>query len=286
MTTAPLSANHQEFSLRQHAVSMQMLSAAATPRSRRRSLVPRGAAGGFRTRCFIPGREDLTSRRRRPIRRAPSARPSLPAGSVLVIGTRRHARRVGRHLALAKVRGVAGVLSGWRSAARRWSASSTSRFCTAAAPPSMNHLHPVEVQTPVGICGVAVYPGDVIVADEDGAIVVPRHLADEVARDLQQERLRSSSYPHPARRTSRSPAYPTLTAETRALYRAAWVKAEEGNRPTAGSMLAGSVPERPSGAFTHSPFNRIPACGANHRIRLAPCSCASRWREQPIDTRA
>ena len=36
----------------------------------------------------------------------------------------------------------------------------------AAAPPSMNHLHPVEVQTPVGICGVAVYPGDVIVADE------------------------------------------------------------------------------------------------------------------------
>ena len=35
---------------------------------------------------------------------------------------------------------------------------------------------------PLGIRGVPVYPGDVIVADEDGAIVVPRHLADEVAQ--------------------------------------------------------------------------------------------------------
>ena len=64
-------------------------------------------------------------------------------------------------------------------------------YCTAgAAPPSMANLHPVEVQTPVGICGVPVYPGDVIVADDDGAIVVPRHLADEVGRDsFEQERL-------------------------------------------------------------------------------------------------
>jgi regulator of RNase E activity RraA len=91
-----------------------------------------------------------------------------------------------------KVRGVAGVLSD--GAMRDMPVIGKFDFpvfcAAAAAPPSMNHLHPVEVQAPVGICGVPVYPGDVIVADEDGAIVVPRHLADEVARDsFEQERL-------------------------------------------------------------------------------------------------
>ena len=90
------------------------------------------------------------------------------------------------------MRGVAGVLSD--GAMRDTPVIGRMDFpvycAAAAAPPSMTSLHPVEVQTPVGICGVPVYPGDVIVADEDGAIVVPRHLADEVARDsFEQERL-------------------------------------------------------------------------------------------------
>ena len=84
----------------------------------------------------------------------------------------------------------------------------------------------MEVQTPVGICGVAVYPGDVIVADEDGAIIVPRQLADEVARDsFEQERLEkfvairvSQGKPIPG-------TYPP-NDETKALYQA-WIKAGE-----------------------------------------------------------
>jgi len=146
---------------------------------------------------YVPGREDLD----KPPTPAdpPSAQrqaiEETPAGHVLVIGTGGNTRSgtLGDILALRlQVRGVAGVLSD--GAIRDtpvigkmdWPV-----YCAAAAaPPSMANLHPVEVETPVGICGVPVYPGDVIVADEDGAIVVPRHLADEVARDsFEQERL-------------------------------------------------------------------------------------------------
>jgi len=45
----------------------------------------------------------------------------------------------------------------------------------------------VEKDTPIAIGGVAIYPGDVVVADGDGAIVVPRKIAKEVAKYARQE---------------------------------------------------------------------------------------------------
>ena len=100
-------------------------------------------------------------------------------------------------------------------------------YCTAAAaPPSMANLHPVEVQTPVGICGVPVYPGDVIVADDDGAIVVPRHLADEVARDsFEQERLEKFVAIRIGQGREIPGVYPP-NDQTKADYQA-WIKAGE-----------------------------------------------------------
>ena len=94
---------------------------------------------------YIPGREDLGT-------------PPTPAGHVLVVATEGNTRSgtIGDILALRlKVRGVAGVLS---DGAMRdtpvigkmdWPVYSTA----AAAPPSMANLHPVEVQTPIGMCG-------------------------------------------------------------------------------------------------------------------------------------
>lgn len=50
--------------------------------------------------------------------------------------------------------------------------------------------HAVDVQVPIGCAGVAVYPGDVVVGDAEGVVVVPRHLADEVSRSApEQEEL-------------------------------------------------------------------------------------------------
>ncbi len=41
--------------------------------------------------------------------------------------------------------------------------------------------HPTDFQVPIGCGGVAVFPGDVLVGDAEGVVVIPRHLAEDVA---------------------------------------------------------------------------------------------------------
>lgn len=42
--------------------------------------------------------------------------------------------------------------------------------------------HAVDINVPVGCAGVAVFPGDILVGDEEGVVVIPRHLAAEIAK--------------------------------------------------------------------------------------------------------
>jgi regulator of RNase E activity RraA len=59
-----------------------------------------------------------------------------------------------------------------------------------APPPSSSAIIAVGFQEPIGCGGVLVYPGDVVVGDEDGVVVIPRHLADQVASaGLEQEQI-------------------------------------------------------------------------------------------------
>jgi regulator of RNase E activity RraA len=52
-----------------------------------------------------------------------------------------------------------------------------------AAPASVNGLTFVGWQEPIGCGGVAVFPGDVIMADDDGAVVIPQALVEDIARE-------------------------------------------------------------------------------------------------------
>lgn len=49
--------------------------------------------------------------------------------------------------------------------------------------------HAVDINVPIACAGVPVYPGDIIVGDEEGVVVIPRHLADEIAKPAAEQEI-------------------------------------------------------------------------------------------------
>ena len=89
-----------------------------------------------------------------------------------------------------------------------------------AAPPSVAGLTFVDWQQPIGCGGVAIFPDDIVVADDDGAVVIPAALVDDVvAQALEQERLEGWIMDEIARGVPLPGLYPP-NAETRARYEA------------------------------------------------------------------
>ncbi len=54
--------------------------------------------------------------------------------------------------------------------------------------------HPVDMQVPIGCAGVAVTPGDVVVGDGEGVVVIPARLAEEVAHDAYEQEIREEYF--------------------------------------------------------------------------------------------
>jgi regulator of RNase E activity RraA len=61
-----------------------------------------------------------------------------------------------------------------------------------AAPASVNQLTFVGWNEPIACGGCAIFPGDVIVADDDGAVVIPQALVDFVAGEGAEHELLES----------------------------------------------------------------------------------------------
>ncbi len=156
---------------------------------------PRVAGPAFTLR-FLPMREDLATldsyAKPGSIRQAIE---EIPPGCFVVIDARgeQGAGTLGDILvARLKARGAVAVASdGPMRDVAEIRALDLPIFCTGAvAPPSIARLTFTGWQEPVGCGGVAVIPGDLVVGDEDGVVVVPRALAEEVARDaVEQERF-------------------------------------------------------------------------------------------------
>ena len=51
------------------------------------------------------------------------------------------------------------------------------------------HHHAVDFQVPIGCAGVAVFPGDILVGDQEGVLVIPHEIADEVAVAAAEQHL-------------------------------------------------------------------------------------------------
>jgi regulator of RNase E activity RraA len=141
----------------------------------------------YTLRC-IPAREDLNpltvfEDRRHPQRRAIE---ECPPGAVLVIDSRKDATAASAGAILVArlmQRGVAGVVTdgGFRDSPEIAGLAIPAYHRRPAAPTSLVRHQPVDIDVPIGCGDAPVFPGDVVVGDAEGVVVIPAHLADEVA---------------------------------------------------------------------------------------------------------
>jgi len=197
--------------------------------------LPARVVGRAFTLRFVPAREDLAT----PASWASpmstrAAIEAMPAGAVAVVDAmattaagifgdilcaRMKKRGVAGLVTDGVVRDLAGVLG---TALPVWCRGS-------AAPASVNGLTFVGWQEPIGCGGVAVLPNDIIVADGDGAVVIPAELvADVVAAAVEQERLEGWIMREVDTGVALPGLYPANEA-TRARYEA-WTKSEDAKR--------------------------------------------------------
>ncbi len=139
---------------------------------------------------YIPMREDLATGAAMADPENPQRKSieSIPPGHVLVADT--HGMDVSGTLgdilvARLKVRGVGGVVSDgpMRDVAELKKIAFPVFARGNAAPPSYASMLAADAQVPIGCGGVAVFPGDIVIADADGVVILPAAIAEEVARD-------------------------------------------------------------------------------------------------------
>ena len=139
---------------------------------------------------YMPAREDLNTlavfqNRQHPQRQAVE---QCPAGAVLVMDSRKDARAAsagGILVSRLMVRGVAGVVTdgGFRDSPEIAKLAIPAYHQRPAAPTNITLHQAIAINEPIGCGDAPVFPGDVIVGDAEGVIVIPAHLADEVATD-------------------------------------------------------------------------------------------------------
>jgi regulator of RNase E activity RraA len=137
---------------------------------------------------YMPAREDLNKLdvfrdRGHPQRKAIE---DCPAGAVLVMDSRKDARAASAGSILVTrlmKRGVAGVVTdgGFRDSADIARLGFPAYHQRPSAPTNLTLHQAIDINVPIGCGDAPVFPGDVILGDNDGVIVIPAALADEIA---------------------------------------------------------------------------------------------------------
>jgi regulator of RNase E activity RraA len=137
---------------------------------------------------YIPAREDLNplsvfQNREHPQRKAVE---ECPEGAVLVIDSRKDARAASAGSILVTrlmKRGVAGIVTdgGFRDSQDIANLAIPAFHNRPSAPTNLSLHQALDINVPIGCGDAPVFPGDVVVGDADGVIVIPAHLAEEIA---------------------------------------------------------------------------------------------------------
>jgi len=139
---------------------------------------------------YMPAREDLNpitvfNDRSHPQRQAVE---QCPEGAVLLMDSRKDARAAsagGILVSRLMKRGVAGVVTdgGFRDSPDIAKLGFPAYHQRPSAPTNLTLHQAIDINVPIGCGDVAVWPGDVVVGDAEGVIVIPADIADEVAAE-------------------------------------------------------------------------------------------------------
>ncbi len=139
---------------------------------------------------YIPAREDLNDmnvfrNHAHPQRKAVE---ECPPGGVMVIDSRKDARAAsagGILVTRLMTRGVVGIVTdgGFRDSAEIAKLEIASYHVRPSAPTNLTLHQAIDINVPIGCGDAPVFPGDVIVGDADGCIVIPAHMADDIAAE-------------------------------------------------------------------------------------------------------
>jgi len=139
---------------------------------------------------YIPAREDLNpiavfQDRSHPQRKAVE---ECPPGAVFVIDSRKDARAASAGSILVTrlmVRGVAGIVTdgGFRDSPEIARMAIPAYHHRPAAPTNLTVHQALDINVPIACGDAPIWPGDVMVGDAEGVVVIPAHLADEIANE-------------------------------------------------------------------------------------------------------
>ncbi|MFY3160558.1 ribonuclease activity regulator RraA [Achromobacter xylosoxidans] len=137
---------------------------------------------------YIPAREDLNTIKVFEDRAHPqrAAVETCPPGAVLVMDSRKDPRAASAGSILVTrlmKRGVAGVVTdgGFRDSPEIAELGYPAYHNRPSAPTNLTLHQALDINAPIGCGDVAVFPGDIVVGDREGVVVIPAHLADEIA---------------------------------------------------------------------------------------------------------
>ncbi|HLX28834.1 MAG TPA: ribonuclease activity regulator RraA [Casimicrobiaceae bacterium] len=137
---------------------------------------------------YIPAREDLNpigvfKDRAHPQRKAIE---ECPPGAVMVIDSRKDARAASAgSILVARLmkRGCAGIVTdgGFRDSPEIARLTIPAYHQRPSSPTNLTRHQALDINVPIGCGDAPVFPGDVIVGDAEGVVVIPAHIADELA---------------------------------------------------------------------------------------------------------
>lgn len=142
---------------------------------------------------YIPAREDLDKLEgfKDPAHPQRKGIEECPPGHVFVIDSRGDPRAASAgSILVARLarRGAAGIVSdgGFRDTPDIAEGAMPAFHARPSAPTNLIRHHATDLNVPIGCGGVPVYPGDIVVGDNEGVVVIPAHIANEVAEEAHE----------------------------------------------------------------------------------------------------